>query len=196
MTALAGEPVVSADLDDPAPPRPRTARRVALVLAVVLFGLLVVLATREPAARLEADSPLLGKVAPEVEGQTLDGRVARLSDHRGRYVVVNFFATWCIPCRQEHDDLVRFSDGHATTGDAVVVSVIFDDQPDDVRDFFDEHGGAWDVIDDAGAKVDFGVRGVPESFLVDPDGYVLARIVGGVRASGLEDLLQRARERA
>lgn len=195
MTTVAQPAVDSSVESDPQRPAPHPARWIAIALAVVLFGFLVVLATREPAARLEADSPLLGKPAPEIQGANLDGEVVRLSDLRGRYVIVNFFATWCIPCREEHDDLVRFSARHAPTGDAVILSVIYDDRQSRVRDFFAERGGDWAVVDDSGAKVDFGVRGVPESFLVDPEGFVLARIVGGVRSDALEQLLQRAKAR-
>lgn len=196
MTTLA-EPTVDSSVEagDQQPSR-HPARWIAIALAVLLFGFLVVLATREPASRLEADSPLLGKPAPEIEGPAFDGEVVRLSDLRGRYVVVNFFATWCVPCREEHDDLVRFSDRHATAGDAVILSVIYDDRQSRVRDFFAKRGGDWSVVDDSGAKVDFGVRGVPESFLIDPEGFVLARIVGGVRTDALEELLQRAKARA
>ncbi|HUP71153.1 MAG TPA: TlpA disulfide reductase family protein [Acidimicrobiales bacterium] len=175
----------------PPPRRPRTARWIALGVGVVVALLVVTLATRRPASDVVAPSPIVGQTAPEVEGANLNGPPVRLSDLRGRYVVVNFFATWCIPCLKEHPELIRFADRHPPER-AQVLMVVYDDQPADVRAFFSKRGGDWPVLDDPGAKVDFGVRGVPESFLVDPDGLVLTRLVGGVTAVGLDRLLAQA----
>ena len=171
--------------------RPRTARWIALAVGLVIALLVVLLATRRPASDVVAPSPIVGQPAPEVEGPDLDGSVLKLSDLRGRYVVVNFFATWCIPCLREHPQLIRFADRHPAE-EAQILMVIYDDQPADVRAFFAKRGGNWPVLDDPGSKVDFGVRGVPESFLVDPDGVVLSRLVGGVTADGLDRLLRQA----
>ncbi|MBW3557472.1 MAG: TlpA family protein disulfide reductase [Actinobacteria bacterium] len=178
----------------PLAPRRRVAPWVALALAVVLLGLVAVLATREPAQNTLAQSPLLGKPAPEVIGTGLDGSTLRLSQFRGRYVVLNFFATWCVPCQQEHDDLLRFSERHRSAGDAVVLAVIFDDEPDRVRQFFERRGGDWPVLADPSGKVslDFGVRGPPESYLIDPNGFVRSKIVGQVDDAGLESLIRAA----
>ncbi|MBA2281299.1 MAG: TlpA family protein disulfide reductase [Acidimicrobiia bacterium] len=174
------------------------ARRRGPVLAAVgvlvfVALLVVVLATRQPAADRIAESPLLGQAAPAVAGTTLDGDRFSIADEQGRFVLVNFFATWCVPCQQEHDDLVAFSETHADRGDASVVSVVFDDATEDARAFFAENGGDWPVVvgDDGEIALDYGVLAVPESFLVAPDGSVLARVVGGVTAEGLESLLRR-----
>lgn len=195
MTATAG---AGQELDAPVGPRarPNTIRWIALALAVVAVGFVVVLATRDSAEEALADSPLLGKPAPEVIGTGLDGRTVRLSQLRGRYVVLNFFASWCVPCIREHDDLVRFHDLHRDANDATVLAVIFDDDPDNVRKFFAERGGTWPVIADERGKVslDFGVRGPPESFLIDPDGVVHSRIIGEVDAARLEGQLRTAEE--
>ena len=177
-----------------APSGRKTVRWIALGLAVACLGLWAVLATSPPATTRLATSPLVGKAAPSPATRTIDGETFRLSNLRGKWVLVNFFATWCVPCRVEHPDLVRFEQRHASIGDAAVVGVVYDDSAEAVRAFRDKEGGEWPMIMDPDGKMalDFGVRGVPESFLVDPTGVIVARIVGGVRAGQLEELLGRA----
>jgi cytochrome c biogenesis protein CcmG, thiol:disulfide interchange protein DsbE len=170
---------------------PRTALVAATVVAVLAALLVAVLATRDPSVERLTKSPLLGRLAPPIEGTTLDGDTFSLAGQRGRWVVVNFFATWCVPCLAEHPELAAFDEGHASTGDATVVSVLFDDEPEDARAEFARRGGDWPVvIDDEGAVgVAYGVARVPESFLVAPDGTVVQRLVGGVTSAQLDDLL-------
>ncbi len=194
MTTVEPEPELG---ERPAPPAKRrigAVAAVAIAVGVVVALLVVLLATREPGANRTTDSPLLGSLAPAIEGETVDGGRFDLDDLQGRFVLVNFFATWFVPCQAEHNDLLRFSAAHAEAGDARVVSVVFSDDADDVERFFAERGGTWPVIDDAAGRValDFGVTGVPESFLVGPDGTVRAKVIGGVAYDGLEDLLRRA----
>jgi len=176
--------------------RSHVVRWVALAVGVPAVALVGVLATQPPAATRSAESPLLGKPAPPLAGPTIDGEDFRLADRRGRWVLVNFFATWCVPCRLEHPELVRFEERHARLGDAEVVTVIYDDSPKAVREFRDREGGAWPMVIDPKGRIalDFGVAGVPESYLVDPRGVVAAKVVGGVRADELESLLARARQ--
>jgi cytochrome c biogenesis protein CcmG/thiol:disulfide interchange protein DsbE len=174
--------------------RSRPALAAALTLAVIAGLLVAVLWTREPSTDRRAESPLLGEVAPLVAGGTLDGGSYDLDRERGRWVVVNFFARWCVPCVREHPELVRFSERHAATGDASVVSVVFDDTEDSVRALFEDLGGDWPVVTDADGRIalDYGVTGVPESYVVAPDGTVVAKVEGGVTADGLDDLIDRA----
>ena len=187
-----------------APPTTRPRRRVAPWIAgavgVVLLSLVVLLATRDPATMTVARSPLVGRPAPELTGESVldDDTTVRLSTLRGRFVLVNFVASWCVPCQREHDDLVRFSNAHAAIGDAVVLGVVWDDTTANIRRFFERRGGDWPVIDDANGKVAlaFGVRGPPESFLVAPDGTVLTRIVGEIQDDKLEELLAKAQGRS
>jgi cytochrome c biogenesis protein CcmG, thiol:disulfide interchange protein DsbE len=175
--------------------RTRRALWIAVGVAVPVALLIVILAVQPPAGTRQAKSPLVGKPAPAAAGTTIDGSQASLADLRGRWVVVNFFATWCVPCRLEHPDLVRFAQQHGTLGDAAVLGVVFGDNTQAVREFRDEEGGDWPMLTDPSGRVaiDFGVAGVPESFLVDPDGVVVAKIVGGIRAPDLDRLLADAK---
>jgi cytochrome c biogenesis protein CcmG/thiol:disulfide interchange protein DsbE len=168
----------------------RIALPIALTIALLLAALVFVLAGAEPSTNKLADSPLLGKPAPALAGADYD-----LVDSTGTWVLVNYFATWCTPCRAEHDDLVAFSNAHAIAGDASVVSVVFSDDADDVERFFDVNGGDWPVVSDDDGRIatDWGVTGVPESYLIAPNGVVRAKIVGGVDLEKLEQLLARAK---
>ena len=187
---------------DPDPLLPRRGRRSVLAtvaVAAVVLGAFVALlvGAKEPGSR----STVVGKPAPAVERAfpTIDGvqtERVRLADFRGRYVVLNFFASWCVPCEQEHPELVRFQQRHAALGDASVVQVLYNDKPAAARDFFRNRGaGGWPVlIDDQGQfALDYGVTGPPETFLIDPQGFVLAGVKSAIDEEGLEDLLGRAK---
>ena len=167
----------------------RSVAVVAVAVAAVVAVLLVVLALGDPQRGTLIGRSAVGKPAPAITGLTLTGDVFDLDDHRGRWVVVNFFATWCTGCILEHPELVAFSDRHAA-GDAVVVTVAFDDAPEAVRDFFERAGGDWPVLagDVGSVPVDYGVTAVPETYLVSPAGYVVDKLVGatGVTADGLD----------
>ena len=169
--------------------RSRVALVSAVVLAVLLAAFVVVLATSKPSTTRLAETPLLGRQAPALGEDVVAGN--------GQWTVVNFFATWCVPCIEEHDDLVAFSNAHAVIGDAGVISVVFSDEPEAVEAFFEERGGDWPVVrdDDGRIATDWGVTGVPESYLVAPDGSVRAKIVGGVDVARLEALLREAQGR-
>ena len=176
-------------VDDGSPvvERRRVAPYVAGAAAVVLLAFVLLLATRKPAEERDQQSPLVGKVVPALSGTTLDGGRYDIDNQRGRYVLVNFFATWCIPCQVEHPELVAFADRHKAAGDASVVSVSFQDSEDNIRRFFAERGGSWPVI--AGqnsAAIDFGVAALPESFLVAPDGTIVQKFIGGVKADQVD----------
>jgi cytochrome c biogenesis protein CcmG, thiol:disulfide interchange protein DsbE len=161
------------------------------------LALFVVLATREPGENRAWDTPLAGKPAPALSGTTLDGGTFDLTSQRGRWVVVNFFATWCPPCLKEHPELVRFHERHAAIGDATLVSVLFDDTPEAASAFFEENGGDWPVVIDARASIaaDYGFFQPPESFIIDPNGIVYGKFIGGITDAQLEAFLQDAQAR-
>ena len=169
-------------------PRSRTAVWFVLPIAVSMVLLIILLATGDPASEREQNSTALGEIAPLIEGEDLDGQWFDIDDHRGQWVVVNFFSTTCVPCIVEHPELVEFAERHAPVGDAVVVSVAFDDSAANVRDFFLENGGDWAVItgETGSIAVDYGVTAVPESYLIAPSGIVVDKLIGGVTADQID----------
>lgn len=175
-----------------------TARWVAGGVLVVVAGLVAVLAGRPQATATEVDTPLLGHMAPAVSGSTLDGGSFRLDSLRGRWVVVNFFASWCPPCQQEEPELVTFAFTHRAPGDAALVGVVFDDAASSARGFLRSSGATWPAVADPGGQtaLAFGVRAPPETFLISPSGVVVAHLDGPVTAAGLDYWLRRAQESA
>jgi cytochrome c biogenesis protein CcmG, thiol:disulfide interchange protein DsbE len=181
-----------------APARRRTGLIVSAVVAVLAIGFVAVLATREPATDRRRDSPLIGKVVPPLAGETLASGSFDIDGEHGRWVVVNFFATWCVPCRIEHPELDAFDRAHRRTGDAVLVSVLFDDDPASAREFFERNGGDWPVVLDSDGLIAsaFGTPKVPESYLVTPNGRVAAKFTGGVTQDGLERAIDQIEQAA
>jgi cytochrome c biogenesis protein CcmG/thiol:disulfide interchange protein DsbE len=193
------------DLDDaapegaapPAPERVRdrhTARWVGVCVLVIAAGLVAVLATRPSAQTTEAKSPLVGRIAPPITGATLDGSTYSLARAPGHYVVVNFFASWCIPCQEEGPELAAFQFQHLQSGTASVVSVVFDDTSDAARAYQQKLGATWPTLADANQSIalNYGVHEDPTSFVIAPDGRVVASILGGVTAKGLNAIVARA----
>jgi len=132
-----------------------------------------------------AASPLVGELAPQLAGTTADGQPFDLDKHRGRWVLVNFFATWCPPCVKEHPELVKLS--QADEG-VQVISVAAGDSADKVNEFFAENGGDWPVLVSGtdSASIDYGLIKLPESYLIAPDGTVVEKFVGGITANQVE----------
>jgi thiol-disulfide isomerase/thioredoxin len=179
----------------PAPGR-HTARWVAVFVLIVSAGLVAVLATRPSAQTVEARNPLVDShaVAPPVVGATVDGTSYRLPRASGHYVVLNFFASWCVPCQEEGPDLVAFQFQHHLRGDASVLSVVFEDTIGDARAYQQKLGVTWPTMadNDGALALAYGVRSDPTSFLIAPDGRVVASVTGGATAQGLDQLVARA----
>jgi cytochrome c biogenesis protein CcmG/thiol:disulfide interchange protein DsbE len=175
----------------------RVAPYVAGAVGVVLAMFLVILVLANSGEVNVARSPLLGKPAPEVNSTIIDGGDFSLERRKGSWLVLNFFNSTCVPCIQEHPLLVSFADAQKTSDDPVeMYTVVNDDNDNAVRAFFRANGGDWPKIrdDDGAISVAFGVSKVPESWIIDPNGFVRLRILGAVTDGFLEeqmDLLKR-----
>ena len=150
-------------------------------VAIITIFLVVILATSESGVE-RVRTHLVGEVAPPISGEAIDGSFWSLDEVRGRWLLVNFFSTTCIPCVEEHPELLSFSENQPVDTGVRVVSVAFDDDPLSVEAFFEKNGGEWPVLtrDTNRISVDWGVVAVPESYLVSPAGFFSAIIVGGV----------------
>ncbi|WP_370325953.1 TlpA family protein disulfide reductase [Euzebya sp.] len=131
------------------------------------------------------DSPLIGQPAPPIDLIRLDGEASwSLADQAGDIVVVNFWASWCVPCREEHDDLVAAAAQYERAG-VSFVGIVYQDDPSQAVAFLDELGHGYPHLVDPGSRtaIDYGVFGIPETYFIDRDGTVVAKVTG---ASDLE----------
>ncbi len=171
---------------------------IALGIALVMVGLFVVLVSAGGDDANTADSHLLGQPAPEATGTLDDGTPFDLARRKGSWVVLNFFTADCVPCIQEHPELVDFAEQQAALGTdgAEFYSVIVNDTVEDVDEFFADYGGDWPKIysEHGEFPVAFGVSAVPETWIVDPNGIVRVRIISKVTADDLNVTLQQLRE--
>jgi len=168
------------------------------IIAILAFGL-----TRDPKA---IDSPLPGKPAPafslEVfapgEGATAltVGDTVRLADHPAQVMVLNFWASWCLQCRDEHEDLSRAARAFHDQG-VRFLGVLYNDQPDFGLRWIQEMGGqSYPSVLDPRTRtaIDYGLYGVPETFLIGRDGRVAYKHIGpiteGLLSHKLDSLLQ------
>ena len=158
-------------------------KRLSFRMRIFLAGCMLVLSTlavAQPAELILAD---------------LDNREHRLSDHRGKWVVVNYWATWCPPCIEEMPELVFFHDRHKDK-DAIVIGVNMEDAPDEkVREFLDEHLITYPVWLSEPVRQSplGGVPGLPTTFIVSPEGKVVHRVVGRISLEYLEKVIQEKR---
>jgi cytochrome c biogenesis protein CcmG/thiol:disulfide interchange protein DsbE len=180
----------------PARPR-RVAPFIALAVALVLAALFVVLAGSSPAGDNQVQSFLIGRPAPRVVSTTLDDQPFDLSRRKGSWVVLNFFDPTCVPCVDEHPELITFDEQQSGIPDgAELYTIINRGSAESVQAFFDANGGEWPVVrdPDGGVSVDFGVAQVPETWIIDPNGVVRARYAGPITAERVAQDLQAFRE--
>ena len=134
---------------------------------------------------------MTGQAAPAFSTVTLDGEPLALEDLRGRPVVLNFWSTWCIPCKTEHPVLQA---GAATYGPRGVVflGVLYGDEVPKARAFLKDNGEAYPTLDDpeGAMAVDYGVAGVPETFFIDPEGRIVRKVSGPLTSSVLTETLE------
>jgi len=162
-----------------------------VVVAIAAVTIAVVASNDdEPSPQLkgvaQANSAKVGDVAPDFELETLDGGKVRLADLRGRPVVVNFWASWCTPCRQEFP-LFKSALAQAR-GKFALVGVDTGDLRGDARRFAREERASWPNGFDADGTVarGYGVDPLPQTFFVRPDGTIASHVIRQLNRAELD----------
>ena len=136
----------------------------------------------EPVALPSGGSVKAGQVAPDVTLQTLDGATVSLSQYRGKVVILNFWATWCPPCRAEMPSMEKLY-RMFPNGELVMLAVnVEEDGAKILPGFLQANPHSFPILLDSGAKAQraYGVFRFPESFIIGPDGQVVDKVVGAI----------------
>ena len=154
------------------------AAAVAVIVALLMTGL-----GRDPSVIASA---LVGRAAPNFTLPQLDGPPVTLSKLRGQVIVINFWASWCAECQVEQAALDQTWQHFQDSG-VVVIGVNFEDSTGAAHSYVRAHGVTYPVVEDAGsqAALAYGLRGVPETFVVNQSGRVVNRVFGAVDGAAL-----------
>jgi cytochrome c biogenesis protein CcmG/thiol:disulfide interchange protein DsbE len=148
------------------------------VVTLPLVALLAAGFGRDPKLRSNA---LEGREAPNFALNTLNGEPFSLEEARGHPVVVNFWSTWCQPCKIEHPVLMSAAESYGPLG-VQFVAVLYQDEAAKARAFLARAGSHWPTLEDPGGRtaISYGVAGVPETFFVDKNGVIVRKVAGPV----------------
>ena len=167
----------------------RTVLFIGFFIAAAVIGILFVGLGKDPQT---IDSPLVGRAAPPFALREVGtGQTINLSQFRGRPVVLNFWATWCGPCYEEHPTLV--ANARQMQPSVQFLGVVFQDTEDKIQKFLNERGNAYPtVVDDAGkTAIAYGVGGVPETFFLNANGTIVAKFSGPLDTDTLQGYLRK-----
>lgn len=158
------------------------------LVSLILVAFIVLLVTRDPQQNGPNDA-VVNEAVPAFSGISYDGTAfdidevlaanRLLSPEEQEWVVINFFASWCVPCITENPELIRFDEEGAACPSRLV-GVSINDTEEDVRDFFERRGGDWPVLvgDTNSIIIDFSVTAPPETIIVAPSGLVVGKLIG------------------
>lgn len=168
-------------------------RRVLIAGIAVTVPLLAVLWANIGRDPHRVRSPLVGRAAPAFSLTDVEsGEVISLAQLAGRPVVLNFWATWCVPCYAEHRVLVE---GAKRSPEVAFIGVVYDDERDRILQFLAENGSGYPSVIDVGGRtaIAYGVYGVPETFFINPSGVITAKHEGPLDPRLLAGYLSRTR---
>lgn len=177
----------------------RSGRAAPALLAVALLGLLVAQACTPSSQAVEGGRQEatvgvnVGELAPDFTLTDLEGSPLRLSDLRGKVVFINFWATWCPPCRAEMPEIEAVYQKYKDK-DVVVIGVDIAENESKVRQFVQRGGYSWTFVLDTTAEVanDYEITAIPTSFFIDREGIIQAVNIGAMTKRAMEAKLAEA----
>ncbi|MFQ5579605.1 MAG: redoxin domain-containing protein [Nitrospiria bacterium] len=139
-------------------------------------------------------SVIVETVAPEVSGPDLyKGTAVSLSDHKGKVILLNFWASWCQECKLEHKSLLAIKKHYEDDPNFAMFGVNYQDKEGPAKDYLEIHGNNFDHIRDLDGKIsiDFGVYGVPETFVIDQEGIIRHKQIGPIIGDVYSDMIKK-----
>jgi len=145
------------------------------IVALLYYGL-----QKAPTVNI-IESPLEGHAASSFRAPTLDGDTISLADLEGKVVVLNFYASWCVACLDEHAVFTQ-AEEHYAGQDYQMLGVVYQDSPENARRWMRRMGGNWPSLIDPNSRIaiDYGVYGVPETYFITRDGHIAHKQIGPV----------------
>jgi cytochrome c biogenesis protein CcmG/thiol:disulfide interchange protein DsbE len=140
----------------------------------------------------------VGKAAAPFTAEKLDGTgTLSLSDYAGKVVVLNFWASWCPPCKEENPSLLRVWERYRTS-DVVFIGVVFNDPTEKAREYVKANGVTWPTVQDADGRIAFayGVHAPPETYFIGLDGVIAGRHIGPIGEAALVTAIDKLRTQA
>ena len=180
-------------------PASRLSRTIRLGIVVVIAALVVVLLLAFRRDPHDIRTGTVGKPAAAFTLQKLDGSGAlALDDAKGKITIVNFFASWCVPCKEENPALVRVYERYRASRDVVFLGVLYQDSRDSGLAYVNDNGVVWPTASDDDGRVAFayGVFGIPETYFIDATGVIQGRHIGPIDETTLTNAIETLRARA
>lgn len=168
----------------------RTVLFIGIAITTALVGVFFMALGKDPQ---HIDSPLVGRVAPPFALQAVGTHeTLDLTQLRGKPVVLNFWATWCHPCWDEHPVLTQTA--QMMNGRVQFVGVVFQDEESKITDFLRQRGWSYPTLVDVEGKtaIAYGVGGVPETFFLNRDGKIVAKFAGPMSSDDLDANIRKA----
>ncbi|WP_442600271.1 peroxiredoxin family protein [Neobacillus sp. D3-1R] len=160
---------------------------IAAVVLIVLFTVAIVQAMDRPESSVtnKTGTEIKDK-APDFELKTLDGKTVKLSELRGKKVILNFWATWCPPCKAEMPEMQKF---HEEVGDEVIILAVNIDPQLDVQKFVDDMGITFTIpLDDEDlVNADYQVVSIPTTYFIDTKGVIQGKHVGAMTYDNMKN---------
>lgn len=170
--------------------------RYGVVLGIAALVVVLMLSFRRDPHDIRTGT--VNKPAAAFTLDRLDGNgKVTLSDHAGKVVIINFWASWCIPCKEENPALVRVWERYRTS-DVVLIGIVYQDSLESARRYVRDNGVTWPTATDEDGRVAFayGVFGIPETYFIGPDGIIAGRHIGPIDEATLVAAIDGLRPKA